>query len=205
MSVRSPTVREGLSVRVALADARASDTKLAFVSNQDLNRELDQLNRYSRERALSEFVKCCGSQRWATAMTAARPFANVQELLTEADSIWWSLGTEDWLEAFRAHPKIGEKRAAAAQSEKARQWSAREQSGIKDAAADTMAALAAGNRDYEQRFGFIFIVCATGKSSEEMLAILQERLQNDAETEIRVSAEEQRKITRLRLEKLLHP
>ena len=136
-------------------------------------------------------------------MTAARPFANVDELLTKADSIWWSLSSEDWLEAFRAHPKIGEKKAAAAQSEEALQWSAQEQSGVNDAAATTMAALAAGNRDYEQRFGFIFIVCATGKSSEEMLAILQARLQNDAETEIAVAAEEQRKITRLRLEKLL--
>jgi len=136
-------------------------------------------------------------------MTAARPFANVDELLTKADSIWWSLSSEDWLEAFRAHPKIGEKKAAAAQSEEALQWSAQEQSGVNDAAATTMAALAAGNRDYEQRFGFIFIVCATGKSSEEMLAILQARLQNDAETEIAVAAEEQRKIMRLRLEKLL--
>ena len=136
-------------------------------------------------------------------MTAARPFANVDELLTKADSTWRSLSSEDWLEAFRAHPKIGEKKAAAAQSEEARKWSAQEQSGISDAAAETMAALAAGNRDYEQRFGFIFIVCATGKSSEEMLAILQARLQNDAETEIAVAAEEQRKITRLRLEKLL--
>ena len=136
-------------------------------------------------------------------MTAARPFANVDELLTKADSIWWSLSSEDWLEAFRAHPKIGEEKPVAAQSEEALQWSAQEQSGVNDAAATTMAALAAGNRDYEQRFGFIFIVCATGKSSEEMLAILQARLQNDAETEIAVAAEEQRKITRLRLEKLL--
>ena len=136
-------------------------------------------------------------------MTAARPFANVDELLTKADSIWWSLSSEDWLEAFHAHPKIGEKKAAAAQSEEALQWSAQEQSGVNDAAATTMAALAAGNRDYEHRFGFIFSVCATGKSSEEMLAILQARLQNDAETEIAVAAEEQRKITRLRLEKLL--
>jgi len=136
-------------------------------------------------------------------MTAARPFADVDELLTKADGIWSSLTAEDWLEAFRAHPKIGEKKAPAAQSKEARQWSAQEQSGIRSAAVDTMTALAAGNQDYEQRFGFIFIVCATGKSSEEMLAILQARRQNDAETEIAVAAEEQRKITRLRLEKLL--
>ena len=136
-------------------------------------------------------------------MTATRPFANVGDLLTKADSIWSSLSPEDWLEAFRAHPRIGEKKAAAAQSEEAQRWSAQEQSGIRNAAADTTAALAAGNRDYEQRFGFIFIVCATGKSSEEMLAILQVRLQNDAETETSAAAAEQRKIMRLRLEKLL--
>ena len=164
---------------------------------------LEELSSMPREQAEAEFLKCCGAQRWASAMTTARPFANVDELLTKADSIWQSLGAEDRLEAFRAHPKIGEKKAAAAQSEEARIWSAQEQSGISDAAAETMAALAAGNRDYEQRFGFIFIVCATSKSSEEMLAILQARLQNDAETEIAVAAEEQRKITRLRLEKLL--
>ena len=168
-----------------------------------MNQSINGLNELSADDARAEFLKCCGSQRWASAMTAARPFANVDELLTKADSIWWSLSAEDWLEAFRAHPKIGEKKAAAAQSEAARRWSEREQSGIRNAAADTMAALAAGNRDYEQRFGFIFIVCATGKSSEEMLAILQARLQNDAETEIAIAAEEQRKIMRLRLEKLL--
>jgi OHCU decarboxylase len=165
---------------------------------------LANLNSLSNSEAKAEFLKCCGSQRWACAMTAARPFADVDELLTNADSTWRSLSPEDWLEAFRAHPKIGEKKAAAVQSEEARKWSAHEQSGIRNAATDTLAELAAGNQAYEQRFGFIFIVCATGKSSEEMLAILQERLQNDAETEIAAAAEEQRKITRLRLEKLLH-
>ena len=171
-----------------------------------MNQSVNRLNELSANDAEAEFLKCCGSRRFASAMTAARPFANVDELLTKADSIWWSLSSEDWLEAFRAHPKIGEKKAAAAQaaqSEEALQWSAQEQSGIRNARADTMTALAAGNREYEQRFGFIFIVCATGKSSEEMLAILQARLQNDAETEIAVAAEEQSKIMRLRLEKLL--
>ena len=136
-------------------------------------------------------------------MSAARPFADVDELLTKADSIWRSLSSEDWLEAFRAHPKIGEKKAAAAQSEEAQNWSAQEQSGVKNAKADTVTALAAANRDYEQRFGFIFIVCATGKGSEEMLAILRGRLQNNPATEIGIAAKEQRKITRLRLGKLL--
>ena len=136
-------------------------------------------------------------------MTEDRPFASLEELLTKADGVWRSLSAEDWLEAFRAHPKIGEQKAAAAQSEQAQSWSSQEQSGIERAAAETRAALAAGNRKYEERFGFIFIVCATGKSSDEMLAILQDRLKNDPEAELPLAAEEQRKITRLRLEKLL--
>jgi OHCU decarboxylase len=164
---------------------------------------LQQLNELAPEQAEAEFLKCCGSQAWAKALSDARPFGDADALYRKADSAWWSLGEEDWLEAFRAHPKIGEQKAAAAQSEQARNWSAREQSGVQDAAAETKAALAAGNQEYEERFGFIFIVCATGKSSEEMLAILNERLQNDSGTELRLAAEEQRKITRLRLEKLL--
>lgn len=135
-------------------------------------------------------------------MTAARPFASADELAAKADSIWWSLREEDCLEAFRAHPQIGE--SAAAQSEQARSWSAQEQSGVQDAATETKTALATGNQEYEERFGFIFIVCATGKTSDEMLAILHARLQNDPVSELRVAAEEQRKITRLRLEKLLN-
>jgi len=136
-------------------------------------------------------------------MTGARPFAGIEDLLAKADSLWWSLSEEDWLEAFRAHPKIGEQKAAAAQSEQARSWSAQEQSGTVGVGAETKAALAAGNQEYEKRFGFIFIVCATGKTSEEMLAILNRRLQHEPGTELPVAAKEQRKITRQRLEKLL--
>jgi len=136
-------------------------------------------------------------------MTSVRPFISLEDLLAKADSLWRSLSEEDWLEAFRAHPKIGEQKAAAAQSEQAGNWSSQEQSGIERAAIETRAALAKRNQEYEKRFGFIFIVCATGKSSEEMLAILNDRLQNDPKTELPVAAAEQRKITRLRLEKLL--
>lgn len=136
-------------------------------------------------------------------MASFRPFHSIDELLAKADSVWWSLAEEDWLEAFHAHPKIGERKAAATQSEQAQNWSVDEQSGTSGAGAEVMSALAEGNREYEQRFGFIYIVCATGKTSEEMLTILRQRLQNDLETELRNAAEEQRKITRLRLEKLL--
>lgn len=136
-------------------------------------------------------------------MSDARPFSNSDELSAKGDEIWWNLDEEDWLEAFRAHPKIGEKKAAAAQSAEAAAWSAQEQSESERAAAETKAALAEGNREYELRFGFIFIICATGRSAEEMLAALNGRLNNDRETEIRAAAEEQRKITQLRLQKLL--
>ena len=137
-------------------------------------------------------------------MTNARPFADSDALFRAADNLWWALSEEDWLEAFRSHPKIGEQKAVAVQSEQARNWSAQEQSGIHTAAIETKAALAAGNQKYEKRFGFIFIVCASGRSPEEMLNILNVRMQNDPGTELRVAAEEQRKITRLRLEKLLN-
>lgn len=121
----------------------------------------------------------------------------------KADSVWWSLNHEDWLESFRAHPRIGEQKAAAAQSEQAQNWSKQEQSGTAGADAESRTALADGNQEYEKRFGFIFIVCATGRTSEEMLAILNSRLLNDPETELPLAAEEQRRITRLRLEKLI--
>jgi OHCU decarboxylase len=164
---------------------------------------LDDLNRLTEQQAHAKFLKCCGSSEWARRMTAARPFSNSHELSSKADEIWWNLDEEDWLKAFRAHPKIGEKKAAAAQSAEAEAWSALEQSETERAAAETKAALAEGNREYEQRFGFIFIICATGKSAEEILAALNGRLHNDSKTELRAAAEEQRKITQLRLQKLL--
>jgi OHCU decarboxylase len=164
---------------------------------------LDQLNQLPADFAEAEFLKCCGSTRWARSMTNVRPFKSLNDLLAKADSVWWSLGQEDWLEAFRSHPKIGEKKAAATQPEQARSWSAQEQSGVANASAILNAELAQRNRDYEDRFGFIFIVCASGKSPQEMPAILNDRMRNDSETELRVAAEEQAKITSLRLEKLL--
>lgn len=168
-----------------------------------MNQSISRINDLPPQQAEAEFLKCCGSPAWAKQMTEARPFSNSDELSSKADEIWGQLDEEDWLEAFRAHPKIGEKKAAGAQSAEAQQWSAQEQSASERAAADTKAALADGNREYEQRFGFIFIICATGKSAEEILATLNGRLGNDPMAELRVAAEEQRKITRLRLAKLL--
>lgn len=164
---------------------------------------LDRLNSLPPPEALSEFLKCCGSRKWAQRMADQRPFVDVSGLLSEADDIWRSLAGQDWLEAFRSHPKIGEQKAAEAQSAEARGWSEQEQAGTRDSAQETMQALAAGNREYEDRFGYIFIVCATGKTAAEMLAMLRERLSNDPDKELRVAAEEQRKITQLRLRKLI--
>jgi OHCU decarboxylase len=136
-------------------------------------------------------------------MVERRPFGSVAGLLATADASWEAAGPDAWLAAFRSHPEIGGSEAEAAPGARAAAWSAEEQAGVRDADADTRAALAAANRTYRDRFGYIFIVCATGKSLPEMLAICEGRLGNDPTRELRVAAEEQRQITRLRLLKLL--
>ncbi|MGH9871829.1 MAG: 2-oxo-4-hydroxy-4-carboxy-5-ureidoimidazoline decarboxylase [Pyrinomonadaceae bacterium] len=165
--------------------------------------DLASLNSISANQAEAEFLKCCGSKLWAQQLVAARPYAGLNELLSSADRVWWSLDAQDWLEAFHSHPKIGEKKAAAPTATEAQQWSEDEQSGIRDSAQRTLDALVELNREYEKRFGHIFIVCASGKSSEEMLTILRARLENNADAELRIAAAEQAKITELRLRKLL--
>ena len=149
------------------------------------------------------FESCCGSREWVRRMLARRPFGSVDALLAAADEVWWALAPDEWLEAFAHHPRIGERQAAAAQGATARGWSAEEQRGAAAAGDDVKAALAEGNREYERRFGHIYLVCATGKSAPEMLDLLRQRLTNDPATELRVAAAEQAKITRLRLRKLL--
>jgi OHCU decarboxylase len=163
---------------------------------------LERLNALPRTAALEEFLECCGSQVWAETMVDARPFADRKALLETADNLWVGLQAEDWLEAFGAHPRIGERALADAREREAR-WSEQEQAGARDADSDTLAELAEMNRTYEARFGHIFLISATGRSAEEMLTALRARLDNDAATELGMAAEEQRKITRLRLEKLL--
>ena len=169
----------------------------------ELQEGLARLNASSAAKAESELLKCCGSSSWARQLVARRPFADVEELITVAERIWWGLGKQDWLEAFSSHPKIGEKKAAHVQSSEAARWSEQEQAGTQAAAQEMLVELKTLNRIYEERFGFIFIVCATGKTTEEMLALIKERLLNDYTTELRIAAEEQRRITRLRLRKLL--
>jgi OHCU decarboxylase len=136
-------------------------------------------------------------------MTASRPFKSLEQLQTRASEIWWTVDRDDWLEAFRSHPKIGGSKAEEKVSDQSRAWSGEEQSGVKSGSEQVLSELATLNRQYEDKFGFIFIVCATGKSSDEMLAILKSRLANDAETELRNAASEQEKITEIRLRKLI--
>jgi len=169
----------------------------------DSQRDLAWLNSLGESEAANEFLKCCGSQSWAQRMSADRPFANVSNLCVKAAETWWDLTDDDWLEAFRSHPKIGEKKATNQVSTQAQAWSGQEQAGVQNSTTHTLDALAKLNREYEEKFGFIFIVCATGKSSEEMLAILKSRITNDEESELRIAAGEQAKITEIRLRKLV--
>ena len=173
---------------------------------------LDELNAIDVHEAQREFERCCGSTEWAARMTAARPFVSAEAMRVTADTIWSALDESDWREAFAAHPKIGQDvrlkphaptGRAMEREASAERWSAQELAGVESAGAEVLDRLAAKNREYEARFGYIFIVCATGKSAEEMLAMLERRLTNDAAAEIRVAAEEQRAITRVRLRKLL--
>ena len=164
---------------------------------------LERFNGLPSGRAKKLLLDCCGAEAWAKRLLAQRPFPNVEHLLQAADQAGAELRQEDWLEAFRHHPPIGAKKAEKRQSNTARKWSSGEQSVAQKASSETLRRLAAGNREYEAAFGYVFLICATGKTSEEILASLQQRLQNDRETELRIAAEEQRKITRIRLEKLL--
>ena len=164
---------------------------------------LNELNVLPRYRAEDELLKCCSSTAWAQWMARRRPFANPDRLLDAAGEIWWRLDPEDWRQAFRAHPQIGQRQSTAHKSTQAQAWSAQEQSGIGHADPEVTTDLEEANREYLSKFGYIFIVCASGKNAEEMLAILRSRLSNSAEQEIRVAAEEQNKITLLRLQKLM--
>lgn len=164
---------------------------------------LAQLNALDEPRAREELARCCGARRWAARMAAGRPFPSKEALAATADSIWAALGPADWREAFARHPRIGDKEALRRKFAATASWTAGEQAAATTASETVLDALAAGNAEYERRFGHIFIVCATGKSAEEMLALLRARLANAPEAELRVAAGEQAKITRIRLEKLL--
>jgi OHCU decarboxylase len=161
---------------------------------------LQVLNALSTPEAERRFLQCCGARAWAREMAARRPFAGADALYAEGDRVANRLGPADWREAFAAHPRIGEEAATGAG--RAVAWSAQEQAAAGAAPVDP-AALAAAHRAYEARFGYIFIICATGRTAAEMLAALERRLRHTPEQELQVAAAEQRRITRLRLGKLL--
>ena len=156
---------------------------------------LAALNDCAPETARAQFGRCCGSARWVDGMEQARPFSDMDDLEKCADRVWASCSPEDWLEAFAAHPRIGD--------QSGNRWSKQEQSGVSVAASMVLMELTEANRAYEKKFGHIFIVCASGKNAAEMLQLLKQRLQNTPKEEIKIAAEQQRLITRLRLRKLL--
>lgn len=168
-----------------------------------MNEVLGRWNSIEEREAKDEIRSCCGSTRWAAEMTMRRPFRDETQLLATADRLWAERNEVDWLEAFRSHPKIGGARAAQEAGTKAVGWSEEEQKDVALAEEAIKARMAEANRAYEDKFGFIFIVCATGKSAAEILSVLESRLENGREIELRNAAEEQRKIMQLRLRKWL--
>jgi OHCU decarboxylase len=160
-------------------------------------RQLRWFNELKKKGASGARVLLCHSRKGATQVAAGRPYDDVDSLLVAADKIWMALSPDDWLEALDAHPRIGERGGKSAELSK------QEQAGVGAAGQDVQAAIAAGNAEYEERFGHVFLISAAGRSADEILAALTERLNNDADTELRVAAEEHRRITRLRIERLL--
>jgi OHCU decarboxylase len=171
-----------------------------------MNATLAAWNIAGESEALAAMLACCGSKRWAAAMVARRYIASAAELSKAADSVWSAMQESDWLEAFACHPRIGERKpalVAAHTSGQSAAWSRQEQLSASDANERVLAELAEDNRVYEKRFGFTYIVCATGKSAGEMLTILKQRLAGDRAGELREAAEQQRQIMQIRLRKWL--
>ncbi len=164
---------------------------------------LDELNTLPVGEVESVLTRCCGCARWAATMAERRPFRNQDELFSTADLVWQQLTSQDWKEAFSHHPKIGDVKGLREKFVTTRAWAQGEQSGASNASEIVLQELADGNRKYEEKFGYIFIVCATGKSAGEMLTLLTQRLKNLPDNELHIAAGEQSKITRLRLAKLL--
>lgn len=164
---------------------------------------LHEFNILPKEKLVEELTKCCGASAWVQRMLPFVPADDMVELLEDAEEQWWLCHEADWKEAFAHHPKIGDTESLKKKFASTADWASGEQSGVRSAGEETIRALAEGNRLYEEKFGYIFIVCATGKSAAEMLEMLNERLKNDPEEEIKIAADEQNKITKLRIGKML--
>ncbi len=168
-----------------------------------MNKVLARWNSLDPSTAANEALPCCGSKAWAAALTAQRPILDEPSLLEVSAAIWRSLPSQDWQEAFDSHPRIGQSHAQKHATEESLRWSSQEQRKALTDDEATKLALAEANRRYEEKFGRIFIVCATGKTSAEMLVILEARMKNDAAIELIESAEQQRQITQIRLHRWL--
>jgi 2-oxo-4-hydroxy-4-carboxy-5-ureidoimidazoline decarboxylase len=168
-----------------------------------MNKVLARWNSLDPADAAREALPCCGSQAWAAALAASRPIADEASLIKTSSSLWLALPEKAWQEAFNSHPRIGQSHAQIYATEESLRWSAQEQRTTLSEDDAIKLALEEGNRRYEQKFGRIFIVCATGKTSAEILTILKIRMQNEAATELREAAEQQRQITQLRLHRWL--
>jgi 2-oxo-4-hydroxy-4-carboxy-5-ureidoimidazoline decarboxylase len=168
-----------------------------------MNKVLARWNSLDPADAAREVLPCCGSQAWATSLAARRPIADEASLIRTSSSIWLAVPEEAWQEAFNSHPRIGQKHPQTHATKESLNWSSEEQRSALSTDDVTSLALEEANRRYEQKFGRIFIVCAAGKSPAEILANLEARMQNDAATELREAAEQQRQITQLRLSRWL--
>ena len=164
---------------------------------------LTELNAQAPKQAAHIFMQCCTSSTWVQAMVQARPFSNISAVVKQADLVWQGLEEADYLEAFDGHPKIGDVNSLRAKYANTKELAGNEQGLVKEAGDEVLEMLSQGNSDYEEKFGFIFIVCATGKSAKEMSDLLQTRLPNNKEQELVNAAEEQRKIFQLRIGKAL--
>lgn len=175
---------------------------MCLCGQKPIRMTIAQFNHLPIEQKRKLLQRCCGSIAWIDKMLASPPAEDLIDLVKTAKEKWHECSKKDWLEAFQHHPKIGDINLLKKKYANTTALASNEQLGVNAASDEILNALAKGNNDYEQKFGYIFIVCATGKSAGEMLGILQSRLPNDPEEEIRIAAEEQNKITKLRLQKL---
>jgi carbon-monoxide dehydrogenase small subunit len=198
-------IREGLNGNLCRCTGyiRIFESVAKAAERMQADRILTEWNKLETVAAAGAILPCCGSRRWAKELASSRPLDQVNALLSKSDQIWLSLDVEDWDEAFSSHPRIGEKKAPTSATAQSVQWSGQEQRSVSQTSEEIQERLQRSNAAYEQQFGRTYIVCATGKSAEEMLAILERRLSNDGDSELREAAEQQRQITQIRLRKWL--
>ncbi len=164
---------------------------------------LNELNQLNYDEAAAALTKCCGSSNWVSEMIRNGPYDSEEAFFKAAEKTWFYCFENDWLEAFKHHPKIGDIASLEKKFGSTREWAGDEQQTVQIADQQVLERLAELNKQYEEKFGFIFIVYATGKAAEEMLVLLEERMGNDYQHELQIAMGEQHKITMLRLKKLL--